>query len=91
MSLELPPALSLATAAFIVHNRYIVHCTQKVREQIKNLHADSAPGPDGISPKVLKELEEVVDTPLAIIFKKSLSEGTVPLDWKIAKVTPIYK
>jgi hypothetical protein len=64
---------------------------KKVREQIKNLRADSAPGPDGISPKVLKELEEVVDTPLAIIFKKSLTEGTVPLDWKIAKVTPIYK
>ena len=29
--------------------------------------------------------------PLSIIFKKSLSEGRLPLDWKVANIVPIFK
>jgi hypothetical protein len=38
-----------------------VHITpSQIKDVIDDLRADSAPGPDGISPRVLKELREVV-------------------------------
>jgi len=63
----------------------------KVRKKIKNLKLQSAPGPDGITPKILKECEKVISPILAMIYKKSLSRGEVPDDWKKANITPIYK
>jgi Reverse transcriptase (RNA-dependent DNA polymerase)/Endonuclease-reverse transcriptase len=62
-----------------------------VIEKIKSLKKDSAPGPDNIHPRMLKELKEVLSIPLAIIFRNSIDTGTVPRDWKKAKVVPIYK
>jgi hypothetical protein len=38
------------------------------------------PGPNGISQNVLKELEKEATEPLAIIYRKSLTEGKVPTD-----------
>ena len=58
---------------------------------IKKLKANSAPGPDGITPRLLQELVEEVATPLSHIFTKSMAEGAVPEDWRIANVTPIFK
>ncbi|GAB0179931.1 mitochondrial enolase superfamily member 1 [Grus japonensis] len=40
--------------------------------------------PDGIHPRVLSELAEVLTKPLSIIYQ-------VPVDWRVADVTPIYK
>ena len=42
--------------------------------------------PDGISPRVLKEAAVELCIPLSIIFKKSLSEGKLPADWKVANI-----
>ena len=39
----------------------------------------------------MKETAEAVSHPLTIIFNKSLQEGKVPDDWKIAHVTAIFK
>ena len=64
---------------------------QKVRDKLNNLKPFSAPGPDGISPFILKELSSVLSTPLSILFQKSICEGHVPSDWKIANVSPIFK
>ena len=48
-------------------------------------------GPDGIYPRVLRELAEVLAKPVSIIYQQSWSKGEVPDDWKLANVTPIYK
>jgi hypothetical protein len=42
-------------------------------------------------PKVLKELSDVIAEPLADVFRKSLKEGTLPHQWKVANVTPLFK
>jgi hypothetical protein len=42
-------------------------------------------------PKVLKELSDVIAEPLADVFRKSLAESTLPHQWKVANVTPLFK
>jgi hypothetical protein len=60
-------------------------------KKIETLRKDSAPGPDNIHPCLMKEAKNEIATPLNIIFRKSLDTGQVPADWRIARVTPIFK
>ena len=69
----------------------IVISESQVRKKLLALRPGSAPGPDGISPRFLSTYAEVLATPLTYLFNKSLREGSVPLDWKKANVTPIFK
>ena len=56
-----------------------------------NLKPDKAAGPDRIKPVILKELRnEIVDV-VQTIFQKSISSGTVPVDWTKAFVCPLFK
>ena len=49
-------------------------------------------GPDGIHPRILKELSnKYLLVPLRILFTRSLSEGVLPNSWKINHVIPIFK
>ncbi|KFQ18369.1 hypothetical protein N331_11828, partial [Merops nubicus] len=48
-------------------------------------------GPDGIHPRVPRELAEVVTKPLSIIYQQSWLTGEVQAGWRLASVTPIYK
>ncbi|KAK4806823.1 hypothetical protein QYF61_005619 [Mycteria americana] len=48
-------------------------------------------GPDGIHPRVLRELAKVLTKPLSILYQQSWLTGEVPVDWRLANVTPIYK
>ncbi|KAK4826398.1 hypothetical protein QYF61_008685 [Mycteria americana] len=48
-------------------------------------------GPDGIHPRVLRELAEELAKPLSIIYQQSWLTGVVPDDWRLANVMPIYK
>ena len=69
----------------------IIITEKLVKDKIKNLKENSAPGPDGISPRLLKSAAEMLAKPLTIIFRESLRTSEIPADWKKAKVTPIYK
>ena len=64
---------------------------QEVAERIRQLNPYKSPGPDGFLPRVLREVKDEVAPYLAEIFNASLESGVVPLDWRIANVTPIHK
>ena len=69
----------------------ITVAAEGVRAQLQRLNPYKAVGPDNISPRVLKELANVLSQPLAALFQKSLDNAIVPEDWKRARVTPLYK
>ena len=58
---------------------------------MENLKIGKSPGPDGIHPRVLKELAKELKMPLFIIFRKSLDTGILPKVWKISNASPIFK
>ncbi|XP_058028993.1 uncharacterized protein LOC131193128 [Ahaetulla prasina] len=62
-----------------------------VSEHLSTLDEFKSPGPDGLHPKVLKELADVISEPLNYIFQRSWSTGELPEDWKRADVVPIFK
>lgn len=64
---------------------------ERVLKELEVIRVDKAMGPDGVHPRVLKELREVVAEPLAILFSQSLETGEVPKDWRTADVVPLYK
>ena len=48
-------------------------------------------GPDGIHPRILRELGDVLAAPLTDLFNASLESGVVPKDWREAHVVPLHK
>ena len=65
--------------------------TEIVRDQLYQLNVHKSMRPDGIHPRVLKELADVKAGALSIICQRSRESGEVPADWKLANVTLIYK
>ncbi|KFW88408.1 hypothetical protein N305_02126, partial [Manacus vitellinus] len=65
------------------------------KETVSNLlsHLDphKSMGPDGIHPRVMRELAEELTKLLSIIYQQSWLTGEVPDDWKLVNVTPIHK
>ena len=47
--------------------------------------------PDGLHPRVLRELADVVAKSLSIILQQSWLTGDVPEDWRLANVMPIFR
>ncbi|PKU37480.1 rna-directed dna polymerase from mobile element jockey-like [Limosa lapponica baueri] len=63
----------------------------QVRDQLRRLDIRKSMGPDGIHPRVLRELAEVIAGPLSTIFERSWRTGEVPEDWRKANVIPVFK
>jgi len=64
---------------------------QGIYTLLSDLDSYKASGPDGIPPRLLKELSVNIAPILALIFKASLHQGKLPSDWKMATVVPVYK
>jgi len=58
---------------------------------LRHMNTYKSMGPDGMHPRVLRELADELAKPLSIIFQQSCLTGEVPDDWRIASVTPISK
>jgi len=57
----------------------------------KNMRIDKSSGPDGIYPRLQREVREEIVAPLAMIFASSLSTGVIPDGWRVANVVPLFK
>ena len=69
-----------------------IHISEEgARKLLKELNPNKACGPDGISPRVLKELADEVAPILTLLFRTSIDTGTVPEDWRSANITPVFK
>eukprot|EP00061_Rhincodon_typus_P007991 g30194.t1 len=55
------------------------------------LMVDKSPGPDGLHPRVVREIAEEIVEVLVLIFLESLESGSRPEDWKMTNVTPLFK
>ena len=77
----------------MIHD-YLSHilCTpSELEKHLKALNIHKSPGPDPISPHILKESVLELSTSLCVLFNKSFSNGMLPADWKIANITLIHK
>ncbi|KFV86063.1 hypothetical protein N308_15375, partial [Struthio camelus australis] len=63
----------------------------RVRDLLSKLDIHKSMGPDGMHPRVLRQLAHVIARPLSIILERSWRSGEVPEDWKKANVTPVCK
>ncbi|KAK4828719.1 LOW QUALITY PROTEIN: hypothetical protein QYF61_000557 [Mycteria americana] len=64
---------------------------ERVSDLLHRLDTHKCMGMDGIHPRILRELVEVLTKPLPIIYQQSWLIGEVPVDWRLANVMPIYK
>lgn len=64
---------------------------EDVFDFIKSIDPNKATGPDGISPRLLKEAGHSIVPSLTKLFNLSLTTATVPESWKRANVIPVHK
>ena len=62
-----------------------------VEKKLQSLKIDKSPDLDGINPKILFELRKEISEPLSSLFNHALQGGRVPIDWKEAGVTALFK
>lgn len=63
----------------------------EIIKHINSLKNDSAPGIDGITAKLIKKCHEYFLEPLVHIINLIFEKGSIPEDFKISIVTPIFK
>ena len=62
-----------------------------VTKQLLNLNPAKASGPDEVSPRLLKSVAAELAPALTILYQQSIDTGEVPVQWRQAIVTAIYK
>ena len=87
-----PSQYNIPVNNFDPHDEWhIDFSTSRVQTILKNINPNKATGPDKIHGKVLKVCSHSLAKPLAILFSKSYSSGTLPSEWKLAHVVPVHK
>ena len=61
-----------------------------VLKLLKKINPNKASGPDMIPARILKDLAEELAPILTEIFRRTLADGEVPVDWRSANVTAIF-
>ena len=65
--------------------------TDDVKKILENLKTNKAAGPDGIHPRILKELASELAPILCNIYQRSLRDDILPKVWKYGHLTSIFK
>lgn len=65
--------------------------TETVLNLLQHLDVNKGSGSDGIPPFFWRHCAQSLALPIAIIFNRSLNEGTFPALWKSAHVVPVHK
>ena len=65
--------------------------SSEVRKLLEKLETKKSTGLDNLPPRMLKIAAGVLAPSLAFLFNQSISSGIVPIEWKLARVTPIFK
>ena len=63
----------------------------KVQKLLSTINSKKAAGLDKIPCKLLKLAAEIIAPSLTKIFEKSIHTGIFPTEWKLARVSPIFK
>ena len=69
----------------------IICNANEVLHILKNLNVYKSPGPDHLSPRVLKECAVEIAPSLCKLVNASFATGSVPYAWKQADIVPIHK
>ena len=64
---------------------------EEVNDLISDLKASKSIGPSSLPTRIMKELNDIIVSPLAELINKSFQSGIFPDIFKIAKVIPIFK
>ena len=62
-----------------------------VLKHLKKLNTNKSPRSDNVHPRLLKEITKLTAHPLTRIFQASLITRELPVDWKVANMTPVFK
>ena len=62
-----------------------------VLNALRSINVSKGAGPDGVSPKLLKNGANSLAKPLTVLFRKSLQMGQIPIILKESKIVPIFK
>ena len=62
-----------------------------IYQALSSLNPSKSMGPDGINPRVLKSCACALSDPLFHLFNCSLQSSTLPREWKLHRISPIFK
>ena len=76
-----------------INNRFEFRPTDsgQVLKLLNKLNKSKGAGLDKLSSRLIRECADLISPYISIIFNCCLTTGTFPDDWKLAKVTPIFK
>ena len=62
-----------------------------IKRFLHDLNIHKSPGPDGRHPRFMQELSAELCIPLTMIFENSIETAQLPDQWKVARVSAIFK
>ena len=64
---------------------------RNIYDSLKNLNPNKSKGPDNIDGLLLKNCAQSISYSLTILFNISFRTGSLPTEWKMANIVPVYK
>ena len=64
---------------------------QSVHQKLSKLNVNKSAGPDGLHPRILKELALPLSVPVCVLLNKCFEHGKMPSEWKNSNITCIFK